>query len=48
MIVAIDVEVIRLVRYEPIGEYVSARLREFAATTDVIRAMSASGCHSEP
>lgn len=34
-------------KYELTSEYVSARLREFAVTTDVIRAMSVHGCHSE-
>ena len=33
---------------EPTNEYVSARLRESAAITDVIRVMSVPGCHSEP
>ena len=33
---------------EPTSEYVSARLRESATTTDVIRVMSVPGSRSEP
>ncbi len=47
VIVAIEVEVIRLVRVRAYRRVRFGMVEESATTTDVIRVMSVPGCHSE-